>query len=82
VRLEGLGILKKGTSSGLDPAAFRLVAWCLNQLRVPSPFHYITFVIFGEEKKLGKSLLCNILLPVTSTEVNSETPSIYIPPVW
>jgi hypothetical protein len=32
VRLEGLGKLKKSTSSGLDPATFRLVAECLNQL--------------------------------------------------
>jgi hypothetical protein len=34
VRLEGLGQLKNPmTSSGMEPATFRLVAYCLNQLR-------------------------------------------------
>jgi hypothetical protein len=38
VRLEGLGKLKKkSTLSGLDPATFRLVANCLNQLRYLMP---------------------------------------------
>jgi hypothetical protein len=38
VRLEGLGQLKKkSTSSGPEPATFRLVAWCLNQLRYRVP---------------------------------------------
>jgi hypothetical protein len=32
VRLERVCKLKKSTSSGLDPATFRLVAQCLNQL--------------------------------------------------
>jgi hypothetical protein len=37
VRLEGLGQLKKSTSSGLDPVTFQLAAEFLNQLhyRVP-----------------------------------------------
>jgi hypothetical protein len=33
VRLEGLGQLKKSTSSGLEQATFWLVTQCLNQLR-------------------------------------------------
>jgi hypothetical protein len=34
VRLEGLGQLKNAmTSSGIEPATFRLVALCINQLR-------------------------------------------------
>jgi hypothetical protein len=33
MRLEGLGQLKNPVTSGLDPATFRLVAQCLNQLR-------------------------------------------------
>jgi hypothetical protein len=37
VRTKGLGQLKKSTSSGLDPATFRLVAQCLNQLRYRVP---------------------------------------------
>jgi hypothetical protein len=37
MRLEGLRQLEQSTSSGLDPAIFRLVAECFNQLgyRVP-----------------------------------------------
>jgi hypothetical protein len=37
MRLEVLSKLKKSTSSGIDPATFRLVAQCLNQLRYRVP---------------------------------------------
>jgi hypothetical protein len=38
VRLEGLGKLKNPmASSGLEPATFRLGAWCINQLRYRVP---------------------------------------------
>jgi hypothetical protein len=37
VQLEGLGKLKKSTSSGLEPSTFRLVEQCLNQLRYRIP---------------------------------------------
>jgi hypothetical protein len=37
VRLEGLGQLKKSTSSGFESATFWLVAHCLNQLRYHVP---------------------------------------------
>jgi hypothetical protein len=51
VRLEGLGKLKKFTSSGLEPATIRLVAQCLKQLhyRVP-PF--LILLIFIENANL------------------------------
>jgi hypothetical protein len=41
VRLERLGILKKSTSSGFEPATIRLVAQCLKQLRYRVPYRYI-----------------------------------------
>jgi hypothetical protein len=38
VRLEGLDQVKNPmTSSGIEPATFQLVAWCLNQLRYGMP---------------------------------------------
>jgi hypothetical protein len=48
VRLEGLGKLKKFTSSGFDSATIRLVAQCLNQLRyrVPLNYLYLYFIYF------------------------------------
>jgi hypothetical protein len=38
VLLEGLGQLKNPvTSSGIELVTFRLIAWCLNQLRYSVP---------------------------------------------
>jgi hypothetical protein len=38
VRLEGLGQFKNPiTTLGIEPATFRLVSWCLNQLRYRVP---------------------------------------------
>jgi hypothetical protein len=47
MRLEGLGKLKKSTPSGLDPATFRLVAYCLNQLRYRVPHDAISIPNIG-----------------------------------
>jgi hypothetical protein len=33
VRLEGVQLKNAKTSSGIEPATFRLVAYCLNQIR-------------------------------------------------
>jgi hypothetical protein len=47
VRLEGLGQLKNPvTSSGIEPALFRLVVQCLNQklYRVPASFCTYSFL--------------------------------------
>jgi hypothetical protein len=42
VRLDGLGQLKNPvTSSGIEPATFRLVALSLNQLRYRVPYKHI-----------------------------------------
>jgi hypothetical protein len=46
VRLEGLGELKNSTSSALEPATFRLVAWSLNHLRYQyNNFNISAFVL-------------------------------------
>jgi hypothetical protein len=54
VRLEELGQLKNPmTSSGIEPATFRLVAWCLNQLRYRVLLaHVISFLnLFPHERQ-------------------------------
>jgi hypothetical protein len=54
VRLEGLGQLKKSTSSGLELATFRLVAKCLNQLRYRVPLNKISYKVLIEKPE-GKN---------------------------
>jgi hypothetical protein len=52
VRLEGLGQLKNPmTSSGIEPAAFRLVAQCLNRLSVEFYDDWWTVKWKGFERK-------------------------------
>jgi hypothetical protein len=70
MRLEGLGKLKKSTSSRLETATFRLVAQCLNQLRYRVPHYFcielleiknaykiLGSVYFGGESADGKIIL-------------------------
>jgi hypothetical protein len=47
VRLEGLGKFKKSTSSGFDPTTFRLVAYCLSQLRYSVPSLHCIYQIIN-----------------------------------
>jgi hypothetical protein len=45
VRMEGLGQLKNPmTSSGIQPMTFRLVAWCINQLRYRVPLKNVSLI--------------------------------------
>jgi hypothetical protein len=50
VRLKGLGQLKKSTSTGIEPATFRLVAYCLNKLRYRVPLANLYGPVFFTHK--------------------------------
>jgi hypothetical protein len=57
VRLKGLGQLKNPmTSSGIEPATFRLIAYCLNQLRygVP-PYSVSSYPFYGFGTKVSNA---------------------------
>jgi hypothetical protein len=76
VRLEELGQLKKSTSSGLEPATFWLVAYCLNQLRycVPPecPRRKVTILgghSTGHPKQKGGIYTCVIFQTVSKIEL-------------
>jgi hypothetical protein len=73
VRLEGLGKLKKSTSSGLDPATFRLVAYDLNQLRYRVPrLYHIPSNIFQKffQLNIPYAILISLLLLTQHTHLN------------
>jgi hypothetical protein len=70
VRLEGLGQLKKSTSSGLEPATFRLVAQSLNQLCYRVPLFFIWSML---NKVKYKQRQCDCHLPEV-TEQNHDKP--------
>jgi hypothetical protein len=62
VRLEGLGKLKKYTSSELEHATFRLVAQCLNQLRYRVLQETMKeVIIIGAQFNIRTSYLPNII---------------------
>jgi hypothetical protein len=55
VRLEVVGKLKKSTLSGLDPATFRLVPQCFNQLRYRVPSEIVFCINFADCEKIAES---------------------------
>jgi hypothetical protein len=73
MRLEGLGKLKKSTSSGLDPATFRLAAYCLNQLRYCVPPCKLVFeIVFSLYTDFQKNQEANELNPCSQEEEASH----------
>jgi hypothetical protein len=62
MRLEGLGQLKNPVISlGIEPATFRLVAYCLNQLRYRVPPAYSVENEISAYSYLVANLLAHIL---------------------
>jgi hypothetical protein len=75
MRLEGLGKLKKSTSSGLNLVTFQLVAWFLNQLRYRVPQCFCRDPYFQEQvseilldQDMAQSMLAQVVTFLTSIQ--------------